>query len=62
MEVFEVTYSEKVYLKWMYGYFDKFPGFSSIISDNFNKSISNIISHKIIPKENKRLFKKELNP
>ncbi len=59
MEVFEVTYSEKVYLKWMYGYFDNFSGFSSLISDNFNKSISNIISHKIIPKENKRLFKKE---
>ncbi len=59
MEVFEVTYSEKVYLKWMYGYFDNFSGFSNIISDNFNKSVSNIISHKIIPKENKRLFKKE---
>ncbi|WP_038275016.1 serine/threonine-protein kinase [Ruminiclostridium papyrosolvens] len=58
-EVFEVTYSEKVYLKWMYGYFEEFAGFNSLISDNFKKSISNIILHKIIPNEKKSLFKKE---
>ncbi len=58
MEVFEVTYSEKVYIKWMYGYFDEFQGFNSLISDNFNKSISNIISHKVIPNEKKNLLKR----
>ncbi|ACL74499.1 protein kinase domain-containing protein [Ruminiclostridium cellulolyticum] len=58
VEVFEVPYSEKVYLKWMYGYFDKFTGFNCLLSDSFKKSISNIISHKVIPNEKKSLLKR----
>lgn len=57
-EIFEVTYSDKVYLKWMYGYFEEFSGFNGLLSDNFKKSVSNIILHKVIPNQ-KKLFKKE---
>ncbi len=52
-ELFEVTYSDNVYLKWMYSYFEEFKGFNGLLSDNFKKSISNIILHKIIPKKKK---------
>lgn len=58
-EIFEVPYSERVYLKWMYGYFEKLAGFNGLLSDNFKKSISNIILHKIIPHRKKSLIKKE---
>ncbi|WP_148265054.1 serine/threonine-protein kinase [Clostridium sp. BNL1100] len=58
-EIFEVPYSDKVYLKWMYGYFEEFTGFNGLLSDNFKKAISNIILHKVIFNEKKSLFKKE---
>lgn len=57
-DIFKIPYSEKVYLKWMYGYFGEFTGLDSIISDYFKKAVSNIISDKIIPHQSKKPISK----
>ena len=53
VKIFEVSYEQKVYFKWIYSYFGEPLSFKSLFKDCFGKQISNIISNTILSEKRK---------